>query len=118
MILGEAIKEGFMEYQDNPFLKYKIKKQPTQKNYLTEEELSQVENLDLNPETLIFHHRNMYIFSAYAAGIRISDLLKLTWSNFDGQRVILSTGHLVPICFKVHLGRRAAAGTACPQLPC
>jgi integrase/recombinase XerD len=35
----------------------------------------------------ISHHRNLYIFSAYTAGIRISDLLTMKWKNFDGEHL-------------------------------
>jgi integrase len=39
--------------------------------------------------------RDMYVFSAYAGGIRVSDLLLLRWKNFDGERQhfkVLKTG--------------------------
>ena len=87
-VLNEAIREDLMEMQNNPFLRYRVRQQPTQRSYLTEEELKQIEDMELNEGILKFHHRNMYVFSAYAGGIRISDLLKLKWSNFDGERLI------------------------------
>ncbi|OFY93010.1 MAG: hypothetical protein A2309_14775 [Bacteroidetes bacterium RIFOXYB2_FULL_35_7] len=37
------------------------------------------------------HHRNMYVFSAYAGGLRIFDVLQLKWENFDGERVLVTT---------------------------
>ena len=36
-------------------------------------------------------HRNMYVFSAYAGGLRISDILLLKWKNFDGERILMQT---------------------------
>jgi integrase/recombinase XerD len=36
---------------------------------------------------MLSHHRNLYIFSAYTAGIRISDLLTMRWKNFDGDHL-------------------------------
>ncbi len=36
---------------------------------------------------MISHNRNLYILSAYTAGIRISDLLTMRWKNFDGERL-------------------------------
>ena len=33
------------------------------------------------------HHRNMYVFAAYAGGVRISDLLQLRWQNYDGKHI-------------------------------
>ena len=78
-----------MEFKDNPFLKIKFKLEPTQRSYLTEDELKQIETLELKENLNVFHHRNMYLFAATAGGLRISDLLKLKWSNFDGERLII-----------------------------
>lgn len=33
----------------------------------------------------------MYVFSAYAGGLRIFDVLQLKWENFDGERVLVTT---------------------------
>jgi integrase/recombinase XerD len=89
-ILNEAIKEDMLDMQSNPFLKYKIRQEPSNRSYLTDQELKQLEEISLPEGSLMFHHRNMYIFSAYAGGVRISDLLKLKWSNFDGVRIIFT----------------------------
>jgi integrase len=37
----------------------------------------------------MYHHRNIYVFSAYAGGLRISDILQLRWENFDGEKLSL-----------------------------
>ena len=37
------------------------------------------------------HHRNMYVFAAYAGGVRISDLLQLRWQNYDGTHIRIFT---------------------------
>ena len=29
----------------------------------------------------------MFVFSAYAGGLRISDILQLHWNNYDGQNI-------------------------------
>jgi integrase len=88
-VLNEAIKEDKMELQNNPFLKLTFKQEPTQRSYLDEEELKRIESLDLEPGSKIFHHRNMYIFAAYVGGLRISDVLKLQWFNFDGEKITI-----------------------------
>lgn len=38
-----------------------------------------------------FHHRNIYVFAAYAGGMRISDIFKLKWENFNGTHILLKT---------------------------
>ena len=46
-----------------------------------------LEELDLPIESQLNHHRNLYIFSAYACGIRIADLLVMRWKNVSGDRL-------------------------------
>ncbi|MBW6480869.1 MAG: site-specific integrase [Bacteroidales bacterium] len=87
-VLNEAIREDLYDMQSNPFLRYKIRQQPSQRAYLTEDEIMLFEQMLLKEGSVKFHHRNMYVFCTYAGGIRISDLLKLKWSNFDGERII------------------------------
>ena len=62
-----------------------------EKTFLTEDELAMVENLEIKPDKKKFHHRNMYIFSAYTGGLRISDVMQLKWEHFDGERILLKT---------------------------
>ncbi len=90
-IINEAIKEDIISYDKNPFLKFKLKWENTTKQFLTEEEIEKVEKLDLEDEPATFHARNMYIFATYAGGIRISDLVQLKWSNYDGDRILINT---------------------------
>lgn len=63
----------------------------TPKQFLTEEEIEAIENLKLEDQPSTFHARNMYIFATYAGGIRISDLVQLKWSNYDGDHVLINT---------------------------
>ncbi len=88
-IILSYIKEGNMSYDKNPFLHYKIKPNAPERDYLSEEELLRIENLNLKNGSGLYHHRNIYIFSAYAGGLRISDVLQLKWENFDGEKLSL-----------------------------
>jgi integrase len=90
-IINEAIKEDIIGYDKNPFLKFKLKWENTTKQFLTEEEIEKIEKLQLEDEPDTFHARNMYIFATYAGGMRISDLVQLRWSNYDGDRVLINT---------------------------
>ncbi|MEY3498668.1 MAG: hypothetical protein RL308_337 [Bacteroidota bacterium] len=99
-ILNNAVNEDLMKRDKNPFYKYKIKSEQTNRAYLTEKELIAMENLELEKDSNIYNHRNMYIFSAYVGGLRISDMLTLKWENFDGTHItikILKTGSTVSI---------------------
>lgn len=90
-IINEAINDDIIPYEKNPFLKYKIKLSATTRDFLTEEELTNLENLTLVEGSQIYHHRNIYVFAAYAGGLRISDILFLKWSNYDGERILVQT---------------------------
>ena len=70
-------------------LKFKLKSEPTNRSYLTENELDNMDKLDLTEDTRMFHHRNMYIFSSFVGGLRISDILTLQWENFDGSHITI-----------------------------
>lgn len=90
-VFNDAVREEIIEIQNNPFSRFKLTWQKTNKAYLTEEELTAIENLSLTVGTVMYHHRNMYVLAAYAGGIRISDLLQLRWENYDGTHIRLFT---------------------------
>ena len=84
-IINFAIREGVFNKDRSPFPGYRMKTKPTNKVYLKEEELLKIYNLDIPKDTPLFHHKNAFVFAAYAGGLRISDLCKLKWENFDGE---------------------------------
>lgn len=90
-LFNSAIREELIEPNLNPFSKFKMSTEKTKKEFLTEDELKAIEDLDLKEGTVMYHHRNMYIFASYAGGIRISDLLQLRWQNFDISHITLYT---------------------------
>lgn len=86
-VFNEAVEQDIIEIQHNPFLKYKLKTEKTFKDYLTEEELIDFENVDTLNDGIKDIVKKMFVFATYAGGLRISDLLTLQWSNYDGERV-------------------------------
>lgn len=90
-VFNDAVREDLIELSQNPFTKYRLTWQKTKKEYLTEEELAAIEDLELKEESKMSHHRNMYVFAAYAGGVRISDLLQLRWQNYDGTHIRIFT---------------------------
>jgi len=91
-LINDAINEDLLPSDKNPFSKYKLKQEPSKREYLTEEELKQLENLELNPTINLFHHRNLFVFAVYAGGIRLADVIKLKWKNFDGSNINFRVG--------------------------
>ena len=87
-IINEAVRENIIEYDRNPFLKFRLKLAPTSKEKLSIDEIVKIENLDLVNGSLIWHVRNYFLFSFYAAGVRASDCIKLKWSNISEVEII------------------------------
>ena len=90
-ILNEATLEDLIEHGKNPFDRFRIKTETTEIEYLTETELESFMNVSLTEGTRMSQHRDLYVFACYAGGIRIGDLLRLQWKNFDGERLSLTT---------------------------
>ena len=90
-LINDAISEDLFPPEKNPFLKYKLKTEKTVKEFLTEEEIKRIENLEIEKNLMRNHHRNIYVFATYAGGLRISDILQLKWSDYDGERILITT---------------------------
>ncbi|WP_010182988.1 site-specific integrase [Aquimarina agarilytica] len=89
-----GIKDGLVDQKYYPFGKNKIKiKFPeTIKIGLEEIEINAIENLDLSKGSTIWHSRNIFLFSFYLAGMRVSDVLKVKWSDIKDERLYYRMG--------------------------
>ena len=89
-IFNRAIVEGIADQKDYPFGKGKIQIKFPQsvKIGLNEMELSKIEALALQEGSMIWHTRNVFLFSFYLAGVRISDVLRMKWSEIQEDRII------------------------------
>ncbi len=99
-----AIKDGIVDSRYYPFAgdKVKIRIGTGLKIGLTQDEVERIENLELEPGTSIWHTRNVWLFSFYFAGIRISDVLNLRWSDFkDGRLNYVMYKNEKPVSLKV-----------------
>lgn len=85
-----AIKNHVIDPKYYPFAgeKQKIKIDGGTKVGLSMEEVVQIENLNLEIDTQIWHARNIWLFAFYFAGIRISDVLKIKWSDIKDNRLV------------------------------
>lgn len=86
-IINDAVKKDKISFEKNPFLKFKLKREPSEKVRLNETELDKIKSLKLPENSLIWNVRNAYMFSFYCAGIRCSDLLSLQWKNISEGRI-------------------------------
>lgn len=93
-IYNQAIKGGLVDNKSYPFGKDKIaiKFPDSVKIGLIPDEVKQIEELDLSDNTYIHHARNIWLFSFYFAGVRISDVLRMKWSDLQNDRLYYAMG--------------------------
>jgi integrase len=84
-----AIKDGIVPSKYYPFAgdKEKIRIGSGHKIGLTIEEVQSIEQLELDYGTSIWHTRNVWLTAFYFAGIRISDIVQIKWSDFKDNRL-------------------------------
>lgn len=92
-VFSQAINENIVDRKYYPFGKGKIKiKFPdSNKIGLESKEVEGLENLELKNPTEN-HARNVWLFSFYFAGMRVSDALLLKWSDIQNDRLHYSMG--------------------------
>lgn len=93
-IFSQAIKAGVLDEKYYPFGKGKIsvKFPESSKIGLTLEEVKRIEGVALEESSKANHSRNIWLFSFYFAGMRISDVLRLRWNDIQDERLHYSMG--------------------------
>ncbi len=93
-VFSQAIKEGGIDKKHYPFGKgqYIIKFPDSHKIGLSIDDLKKLETLVLEMPSYLNHVRNLWLFAFYFAGMRISDVLRLRWSDFTDNRLHYSMG--------------------------
>ncbi|RDK89216.1 tyrosine-type recombinase/integrase [Marinirhabdus gelatinilytica] len=89
-LFNKAIKDGVVDVKYYPFggEKEKIRISSGHKIGLTIEEVERLEIVNLDPDTSIWHTKNVWLVAFYFAGVRISDAVELRWSDFIDERLI------------------------------
>jgi integrase/recombinase XerD len=92
-IFNLAIRENIVDRKYYPFGRGRIVIRFPQsvKVGLSMDEVKQLEEIELE-EWKENHARNIWLFSFYFAGMRISDVLKLKWSDFKDGRLFYKMG--------------------------
>lgn len=95
-IYNLGIEEGIVRMEFYPFGrgkgKIKITSPVSVRIGLEAEEVKRIEALVLNETSFIHHARNIWLFSFYLAGMRISDILLLRWRNIHSGRIHYAMG--------------------------
>ncbi len=103
-LFNVAIKDGIVAQKYYPFggEKEKIRIGSGNKIGLTAEEVTKIENLAVESHSSKWHTRNVWLVSFYFAGIRISDVVALKWSDVkDGRLYYVMNKNEKPLSFKV-----------------
>lgn len=80
-VLNEAVKRDLLTSNDNPFQRKTLQTAKTSRVFLSVEMLNQFRTLHLVNNRLV-EVRDMFVFSSYTGGIRLSDLLLLKVGDF------------------------------------
>jgi site-specific recombinase XerD len=93
-VFNQAIAANVADQKHYPFGKGKvvIKFPESVKIGLNSEEVKVLEDLTLAPGSAADHARNVWLTSFYFAGMRVSDVLRLKWSDFQNDRLYYSMG--------------------------
>jgi integrase/recombinase XerD len=93
-VFNQAIASNVADRKFYPFGKGKIviKFPDSVKIGLMPEEVQLIERLDLSDNPAANHARNIWLFSFYFAGMRVSDVLRLKWSDFQNDRLHYAMG--------------------------
>ena len=92
-VFSQAMKQGVVEKKYYPFGKegIQIKFPESQKVGLSAEEVKQIEDVELTNANHN-HARNLWLISFYFGGMRVSDVLRLKWSDFKDNRLHYTMG--------------------------
>ncbi len=83
-----AIVMDFMENNDYPFKKFKLKQVNGNRDFLTPDELIKLENLDLSNDPILEKAKDIFLFSCYT-GLRFSDIVRLEKNFFKSINNII-----------------------------
>lgn len=103
-LFNSVINDGLVDKKFYPFgsEKEKIKIGSGNKIGLSSLEIQRIENLETTIGTSMFHTQKLWLFAFYFAGIRISDAIKLKWSDFkDGRLFYVMNKNEKPLSLKV-----------------
>jgi|GEM_PF-2362977 len=88
VFIRQAINKGILKESDYPFRRFEMRNTPTNPDFLEEEQVRKLMNLENLPPHLD-ELRRKFIFQCYT-GLRYSDLIRLEWSAIRNDCIILT----------------------------
>ncbi|WP_179318807.1 site-specific integrase [Winogradskyella helgolandensis] len=89
-LFNDAINRGVTLEKYYPFKVYKVSKLKGKSinKALTREQIKLMENLNTSELPHLVNSHNFMIFSYYTGGMNFVDMMKLKWSDIDGDRIL------------------------------
>lgn len=87
VVVKKAVIEGKIPKAEDPFHYWKTTGGKVVREKLSIDEVQSISEAQLPENSIINEARNAFLFSFYCAGIRVSDLLTLTWKNVENGRL-------------------------------
>ena len=93
-VFSQAIRANVTDRKYYPFGsgKVSIKFPQSNKIGLSAEEVKRIEDVELPEGSFENHCRNLWLFSFYFAGMRVSDVLRIRWSDIQNSRLHYTMG--------------------------
>ncbi len=86
-IYYRAIKEGEVNEEFNPFKKFKIKSEPTQKRAIKKDDIDKIRNLKIKAKPELIKARDLFLFSFYNRGMSFVDIAYLKAGDIKKDRI-------------------------------
>jgi site-specific recombinase XerD len=83
-IFSLADERGIMNSSTDPFKNLKIKQEKAIRDFLTKEEVGAIASLKLETGSKLELYRDMFLWTIYCGGLRVSDVIQLRKSNING----------------------------------
>ncbi|MFN7652164.1 MAG: tyrosine-type recombinase/integrase [Cyclobacteriaceae bacterium] len=84
LYLGYGAKEKVI---NNPFTTFKFKKLSTKRDFLTLDEFRLFESVQVNENSKMALHKDIFRFAVRGAGMRVSDLFLMRWRDIIDERI-------------------------------
>ena len=87
-IFNKAIRAGLIDREASPFLRYQIKQVPTTKRAIPIKHIKSILELELEPDSPLYHHRNYFLLSFMLYGMNFTDIAHMKMENIIDGRLL------------------------------
>ena len=87
-IFSIAIEKNIIGLESDPFKRIKLKAEKAIRPFLSEDEVKRLVDLKLNGDSDLERARDVFVWTIFTGGMRISDVLLLKKSNIEGDFIV------------------------------